>query len=127
MATVRSKDTSPELFVRRLVFRLGYRYRLHRRELPGNPDLVFNRLHRVIFVHGCFWHAHSCRHGQRLPQTNCEYWNLKLARNAERDRENLSRLSNLGWRSLVIWECELSDEPAIVRRLREFLGGKDQR
>ena len=121
MQAVRSKDTKPEMVVRRLVHSLGYRYRLHRRDLPGVPDLVFPSRRKIIFVHGCFWHGHPCRGEPRLPKTNREYWVPKIARNAERDRNHLSDLDRLGWDVLTIWECELKDKGGLESRLRRFL------
>jgi DNA mismatch endonuclease (patch repair protein) len=123
MARVRSKDTKPEMTVRRLVHSLGYRYRLHDRALPGRPDLVFKGRRKVIFIHGCFWH----RHGQgcalaRMPKSRVEFWGEKLARNEERDRRSLEGLANLGWDYLIVWECQLKDRDALARRIRDFLG-----
>lgn len=101
---------------------MGFRFRLHRKDLPGKPDLVFPRLKKVIFVHGCFWHQHSeCGEG-RLPGSRIEYWKPKLVRNQERDRENLARLSLLGWSCLVIWDCETKDKAVLQQLLRNFLG-----
>ena len=123
MAAIRSKDMKPELIVRRLVHAMGYRYRLHRKGLPGKPDLAFGPKRKVIFVHGCFWHQHDkadCLDG-RLPKSNTGYWGPKLQRNAERDQRNLAELSKLGWDALVIWECETKDSDALRRRLRKFL------
>lgn len=121
MRRIRSKDTAPEFIVRSLVHRLGYRYRLHRKNLPGHPDLVFPGRHKVIFVHGCFWHQHArCKSG-RLPKSNLEYWTEKLERNKARDLANRRRLTRLGWRCLVIWECEAIDGPKLNRRLCRFL------
>ena len=121
MRTVKSRDTTPELVVRRLVYNLGYRFRLHRRDLPGKPDLVFIGRRKVIFVHGCFWHGHNCSRGAREPKTNTEYWHSKISRNRERDTENLARLAALGWRPHIVWECELRDQAALAHRLRIFL------
>jgi DNA mismatch endonuclease (patch repair protein) len=121
MRRIKSKDMKPELLVRRLVHEMGYRYRLHRKDMPGKPDLVFGPRRKVIFVHGCFWHQHaSCREG-RVPSSNASYWQPKLARNAKRDAENLANLEASGWRTLVIWECETKDTAALQRRLRAFL------
>ena len=106
MSCVRSTDTTPERVVRTLVHRLGYRFRLHRRDLPGCPDLVLPAHRTVIFVHGCFWHQHRCRRGRRAPQTNRAYWEAKLARNKRRDRRVRDQLRRLGWRVLIVWECE---------------------
>jgi len=108
MGKVHSSDTTPEIRVRKLLHSLGYRFRLQRRDLPGNPDIVLPKYKTAIFVHGCFWHGCSnCSHGKRRPASNTEYWNKKLDRNIQRDRENIRRLSDLGWKVLVIWECEI--------------------
>lgn len=121
MAKIRAKDTKPELLVRRMVHRFGARYRLHRRDLPGTPDLVFNSRRKVIFVHGCFWHLHSCRDG-RIPASRRDYWEPKLTRNKERDDAACAALQAMGWQVLVIWECETKDVAALEQRLRDFLG-----
>lgn len=121
MRRIRKTDTKPELIVRRLAHRLGYRYRLYRRDLPGTPDLVFPRLRKVIFVHGCFWHQHDCPLGRKQPSTNRDYWVPKLARNVERDRSARARLQNDGWRVLVIWECETRTLPRLADVLAQFL------
>ena len=124
MARIRSTGMKPEMLVRRLAHGMGYRFRLHRRDLPGQPDLVFPGRHSVIFVHGCFWHQHpdpNCRDA-RPPRSRTEYWGPKLQRNAERDAENVARLEAMGWRVLVLWECELRDRDALADRLRSFLG-----
>lgn len=110
----------PELAVRRLVHSLGYRYRLHKNCLPGKPDLVFTSRLKVIFVHGCFWHGHTCIDG-RAPQSNQSYWGPKLARNRERDAVNEATLEVLGWSVMIVWECETKDREALSRRLRKFL------
>jgi DNA mismatch endonuclease (patch repair protein) len=121
MRRIQSKGTSPELYVRRLLHSQGYRYRLHVRDLPGKPDLVFPKLKRVIFVHGCFWHLHSgCREG-RIPGSRREYWEPKLLKNVERDAEHVAALRVLGWGAFVVWECELMDPEGIRERLIEFL------
>ena len=121
MSQVHSKDTKPEMRVRRLAHRLGYRYRLHRKDLPGKPDLVFPGRKKVIFVHGCFWHGHSCKAGQKRPKTNREYWARKIERNKQRDIENQNKLRKEGWDVLVIWECETKDLDALAKKLRAFL------
>jgi DNA mismatch endonuclease, patch repair protein len=123
MAAIRSKDTSPELAVRRLVHALGYRYRLHRRDLPGKPDLVFGPRRKVIFVHGCFWHRHpkSNCHDARSPKSNTDYWGPKLQRNAARDARNIAALRAAGWRVLVIWDCETKDARRLTSVVRRFL------
>lgn len=124
MSRVRGRDTKPEMIVRRLVHGMGYRYRLHRADVPGKPDLVFPSRRKVIFVHGCFWHRHDdpeCRLA-RLPKSRLDFWGPKLERNRKRDADNLSRLAKMGWQSLVIWECQLKDREALEARIREFLG-----
>ncbi|MBS1876948.1 MAG: DNA mismatch endonuclease Vsr [Acidobacteria bacterium] len=121
MRAVKSGDTAPEMAVRSLAHGLGYRFRLRRKDLPGKPDLVFPRLARVVFVHGCFWHGHDCARGAREPKVNAEYWRAKIGRNRLRDEANLERLAELGWRALVIWECELKDSARVRRRLARFL------
>jgi DNA mismatch endonuclease (patch repair protein) len=122
MRRIKSKGMKPELAVRKIVHGMGHRYRLHRKDLPGKPDLVFGPSRKAIFVHGCFWHQHTeCREG-RAPGSNAGYWGPKLARNVERDTENMASLNQLGWRTLVIWECELTDTAALQRRIKNFLG-----
>lgn len=124
MRRIRSKNTLPEMAVRRIVYRLGYRYRLHVKGLPGKPDLVFRPRKKVIFIHGCFWHQHSsCREG-RVPGSKKRYWRPKLARNVERDREHVSALRRSGWKTLILWECELGDKTVLVRRIRAFLNNE---
>lgn len=120
MRRVRNKDTKPEMNIRRLVSRLGFRYRLHRKDLPGNPDLVFPGLRKVIFVHGCFWHGHEGCPASKRPQTNRTYWIPKLQRTKVRDQKNLDLLQELGWNVLTIWECE-KDTPALTRKIINFL------
>ena len=121
MSRIRGKDTKPEMIVRRLAHGLGYRFRLHRKDLPGRPDLVFPRLRKVVFVHGCFWHRHDCPRGT-IPKTNNEFWTAKLARNMERDAATLAALKSAGWSALVVWECETKDEAVLGDRLNTFLG-----
>ncbi len=114
----------PEMTVRQLAHSLGYRYRLHRKDLPGKPDLVFGPRKAVIFVHGCFWHQHDkedCLDGRR-PKSNTDYWNKKLARNVQRDEEAQKNLQDQGWRVMVIWECETKDQATLRSRLKAFLG-----
>lgn len=120
MGAVRGKDTRPELIVRRLVHRLGFRYRLHVRSLPGCPDLVFPKHRKVIFIHGCFWHRHRCRKGRSMPATRFDFWQTKLTLNACRDRTHRRQLRRLGWQSLVIWEC-LTTSKQTSKRLEDFL------
>lgn len=121
MARVHSRDTRPEMFVRRLVFSLGYRYRLHAKDLPGRPDLVFRGRRKVIFVHGCFWHRHSKCALARLPKSRQEFWIPKLEGNRERDEKNIADLRRNGWRAMTIWECELTRADRLEKRIRRFL------
>jgi DNA mismatch endonuclease, patch repair protein len=121
MALVRAKDTKPELMVRRFVHGMGYRYRLHRRDLPGTPDMVFPGRGKVIFVHGCFWHRHARCALARLPKSRGDFWLPKLTANAERDARNGRALRRLGWGVLTIWECQLRDTAALANRIRRFL------
>ncbi|KAA5801572.1 DNA mismatch endonuclease Vsr [Alkalicaulis satelles] len=122
MAAVKGRDTRPEMIVRRLVHGLGYRFRLHRKDLPGRPDLVFAGRRKVIFVHGCFWHGHDCARGRREPKQNADYWRAKIARNVARDAASLAALEADGWQALVVWECALKDREALAARLQAFLG-----
>jgi DNA mismatch endonuclease (patch repair protein) len=123
MAAVKSRDTGPELIVRRLAHRMGYRFSLRRADLPGKPDLVFPKLRKAIFVHGCFWHGHNCPRGARVPKRNRNYWLRKVARNKLRDRKNLRALKIGGWNSLVIWECSLQNLGSVEGRIDQFLAG----
>lgn len=123
MRQIKSRDTKPELIVRKAAHRLGYRFRLHRKDLPGKPDLAFPGRRKIVFVHGCFWHQHNdgkCRHG-KPPQSNKGYWGQKLANNVARDERNRETLGKLGWQVLIIWECEVTDPEALARRLTHFL------
>jgi len=121
MRAVRSRNTAPEVRVRRLAHQLGYRFRLHQRKLPGTPDLTFPSQKKAIFVHGCFWHQHKHCPRAALPGTNRGFWRRKLTRNATRDAEQLRAISKKGWRSLVIWECETKNEERLAARLQKFL------
>lgn len=123
MQAVKGKDTGLEWKVRRLLHRAGYRYRLHRKDLPGKPDIVFPSRRKAVFVNGCFWHGHDCPRGARKPKTNTDYWLPKIERNRERDREAWAALESTGWRVLVIWECEAKIDrlEELERRLRVFL------
>ncbi|MGB3643017.1 MAG: DNA mismatch endonuclease Vsr [Mesorhizobium sp.] len=124
MSRVRGRDTKPEMLVRRLTHGMGYRYRLHRRGLPGSPDLVFPSRMKVIFVHGCFWHRHldpGCKLA-RLPKSKLDFWGPKLETNRERDERNLVPLAELGWDVLVIWECQTKNREELQTRIGEFLG-----
>lgn len=121
MALIRAKHTKPEVLVRKMISSLGYRYRLHRRDLPGVPDLVFPRAHRALFVHGCFWHQHpGCRHA-RMPKSRLGYWKPKLEGNRQRDLRNQARLRRAGWKVSIFWECQLRKPDVLARRLDRFL------
>jgi DNA mismatch endonuclease (patch repair protein) len=123
MAKVRSRDTRPEMIVRRAAHALGYRYRLHVRALPGCPDMVFPARRAVVFVHGCFWHRHACAMGDRTPKSRAKFWRNKLEGNRLRDRRHHRKLRSAGWRVMVVWECDaLRDIDRVVRRLQRFLG-----
>lgn len=108
MRAVKSKDTKPEIRLRKALFALGYRYRLNVADLPGKPDLVFPKYKTALFMHGCFWHGHDCKRGSRKPKTNADYWRNKIAKNKERDKRNADALEAAGWRVIIVWECELS-------------------
>ncbi|HWB85878.1 MAG TPA: very short patch repair endonuclease [Bryobacteraceae bacterium] len=121
MSRIRSQDTSPEMIVRRLIHGMGYRYRLHVANLPGKPDLVFPRLRRIVEVRGCFWHQHPGCIDSHIPKSRLEYWEAKLARNQSRDKENSQKLRELGWQTLIIWECEAKAREKLIKRLIRFL------
>ena len=121
MRAVKGSDTAPEMTVRRMVHRMGYRFRLHRKDLPGKPDLVFPRLRKVVFVNGCFWHGHDCARGARVPKGNRAYWVRKVAGNRARDQKNLEKLASGGWKSLVVWECSTRNERDLGGLVKEFL------
>jgi len=122
MRRVKGRDTGPEKTVRRLLTKLGARYRLHRKDLPGNPDIVMPGRRLALFVHGCFWHGHDCARGSRVPRQNRDYWLAKVGRNSARDKASTSALREQGWRVETIWECELKDDTAIEARLKTLLG-----
>src|SRR5262245_28339994 len=124
MRQIKSKGMKPELLVRGLVHRMGYRFRLHAKDLPGTPDLVFRSRRRIVFVHGCFWHQHSSSKcsDARLPKTRLDYWGPKLARNVQRDRIAVAALRGLGWRVMIIWECETANRTKLKNRLAKYLG-----
>ncbi len=121
MSAIRGADTKPEMIVRALAHRLGYRFRLHRKDLPGRPDLVFPGRRKVILVHGCFWHLHDCPYGRVKPATRADFWARKRGENAERDCRNATALAAAGWTVLVIWECETRDPQKVERALKRFL------
>ena len=119
MSKIRGKNTTPELLVRKYLWSLGFRYRLHRKDLPGSPDLVFSSKRKVVFVHGCFWHGHVCRR-DKLPKTRTDFWKEKMDRNAKRDRLNVKKLKKLGWKSFEIWECQVKSGKSF-KKLLKFL------
>jgi DNA mismatch endonuclease (patch repair protein) len=121
MRAVKGKDTSPEIAVRRMAHEMGYRFRLHRKDLPGKPDIVFPRLRKVVFVHGCFWHGHNCARGARMPVRNRSYWAQKIAKNMARDEASVAALKALGWKVNIIWECEIRERECVRRQLHSFL------
>ena len=121
MRRVKGKDTTPELAVRRLIWSLGGRYRLHRKDLPGKPDIVLPGRRLAIFVHGCFWHGHDCARGARIPKANRDYWLAKVARNRTRDTASRAALEAAGWRVETIWECDLKDAAALRARAQGWL------
>ena len=121
MQAIRGKDSKPEMTIRRLAHSLGYRYRLHVSELPGKPDLVFPSRRKIIQVHGCFWHRHSCRKGRSLPSTRASFWQEKLDRNKARDATDRRRLRKLGWNVLVVWECQVKNADTLMERIVGFL------
>jgi DNA mismatch endonuclease (patch repair protein) len=120
MRAVTSKNTKPELAVRSLIHRLGFRFRLHRKDIPGNPDIAFPCRRKVIFINGCFWHGHDCTRGARVPINNRDYWTVKIARNKARDARHLVALAASGWQALTLWECELRDQH-LQERIKAFL------
>lgn len=119
MSRVKQRDTKPEIIVRSLLHKLGYRFRLHRKDLPGTPDIFLPKYSSVIFVHGCFWHGHSCKRG-KLPETRKDFWTAKLLGNVARDKRNIIELHKLGYRTLVLWQCELNEPETIANRLNSF-------
>ena len=121
MRAVKSRDTSIELAVRKILRKIAPGYRLHRADLPGKPDIAYGRVRLAIFVNGCFWHGHDCPRGARMPKTNADYWRAKIARNRARDKRTLAALAALGWRALVVYECELKDPARLRGRLEEAL------
>lgn len=122
MQNVKAKNTAPEIKLRSLLHKNGFRFRVNRKDLPGKPDVVLPKYRAVIFVHGCFWHGHDCPRGQR-PQTNADFWKQKIDRNVIRDKSDVSLLESLGWRVLIVWECEIKkkNEAVLLSRVKEFL------
>lgn len=129
MSLVRAKDTKPEKRVRKLVYSMGYRYRLHVRDLPGCPDMVFRKKRKVIFVHGCFWHQHNCSRGKRMPKSRIEFWQGKLQGNKNRDNKIIRQLKADGWSFLVVWECQTvpSNLDRLSSYIARFLNGESER
>jgi DNA mismatch endonuclease (patch repair protein) len=121
MRAVKSKNTSPEIIVRKLIYSLGFRFRLHSSKLPGKPDIVFSLRKKVIFVNGCFWHGHRCKRGNRIPSNNQEYWKNKIQKNKNRDTKNLALIDEAGWKALVLWECEIRDKERLKTKIINFL------
>jgi DNA mismatch endonuclease (patch repair protein) len=122
MGRIRGRNTGLELVVRRLAHSMGYRYRLHDSRLPGVPDIVFRSRRKAIFVHGCFWHRHSCTRGESIPSTRVDFWNAKFEHNQSRDAKVRRQLCDAGWKVLVIWECEIKKRDTLSRRIASFLG-----
>jgi DNA mismatch endonuclease, patch repair protein len=123
MSRIKGRDTKPELIVRSFVHRLGYRFRLYRKDLPGKPDIVLPRHKKIIFVHGCFWHMHNCKNGRVKPATRAKFWQDKRTDNKERDRRNIQTLKKLGWGVLVVWECQVR-AGGFESSVSSFLSGK---
>ena len=122
MTRVKGKNTTPELELRRLLLDMGYRgYRIHYDKLPGRPDVVFTKHRKVIFVHGCFWHGHNCKAGKNTPRTNKDYWEPKLRRNVDRDKEHLREIRKEGWKVLTVWECQLKNPESTRKKLKKFM------
>jgi len=121
MSRIRDKNTKPEIKVRSLVHQMGYRFRLHRKDLPGKPDLVLKRHKKIIFVHGCFWHMHNCRYGKVIPKTRRKFWQTKRQSNVLRDRKNIRELKKVGWKVLVVWECQTNNITALTQKIKKFL------
>jgi DNA mismatch endonuclease (patch repair protein) len=121
MSRIRNRNTRPEMFVRSMVHRMGYRYRLHRKDLPGKPDLVFPARRKIIFVHGCFFHMHDCPYGRVTPKQNAEFWRTKRLSNVERDRRNVASLKRDKWRVLEVWECQTKMPEVLEKKLKKFL------
>lgn len=122
MSHIHGKDTAPEMAIRRLIHGMGYRYRLHDRSLPGTPDIIFRARKKIIFVNGCFWHRHQGCRLATIPKTNVDYWTEKFRLNAERDRKTLEEFESIGWKTLVIWQCEIRDVEKLKGKIIEFLG-----
>ena len=122
MSRIKGKNTKPEILIRKIIHRMGYRFRLHRKDLPGKPDLVLPRLNKIVFVHGCFWHMHNCRYGKVTPKTRAEFWQTKREGNVKRDKRNIRLLKKQDWQVLVVWECQIRNIEKLRKRIAEFLG-----
>ena len=121
MSRIRSRNTRPEVLVRSIVHRMGYRYRLHKSDLPGKPDIVLVRHGKIINVHGCFFHMHTCNYGKVVPATNADFWLKKRLSNVERDKRNLHLLRKAGWKVMTVWECETRDAKSLTRKIKNFI------
>ena len=121
MRAVKGKNTAPEVLVRKIIYSLGYRYRLHGAHLPGTPDIYFTKQKKVVFINGCFWHGHDCKRGARLPKSNSVYWEKKIAKNRDRDHANFKLLELHGWSILEMWECQLKEFECLKEALKTFL------
>lgn len=124
MSQIKCRNTKPEVLVRSLVHRMGYRYALNRTNLPGKPDIVLVKHKNIIFVHGCFWHMHNCKYGRVKPATNTNFWQTKRQSNKDRDKRNLKELRKQGWKILVIWECQTKNQDKLTKKLQYFLSSK---
>ena len=121
MSKIKGKNTKPEVMVRKLLYSMGYRYRLHAKNLPGRPDIVLSRYKKIVEVYGCFWHLHDCKRGISKPESNAAFWESKRMDNHRRDGKNIKELGALGWKVLVIWECEVSSQDKLYSKLKTFL------
>ena len=121
MSRIRNRDTKPEIVVKSIIHRMGYRYRLHKSDLPGKPDIVLTRHRKIINVHGCFFHMHACKYGRVVPATNAEFWLIKRNGNVQRDRRNVRLLKKDGWKVMTVWECETRNPAALERKIATFL------
>jgi DNA mismatch endonuclease, patch repair protein len=121
MSSIKSKDTKPEMIVRKLLHSMGYRFRLHRKDLPGTPDIILPKYRVAIFVNGCFWHGHENCPNSSMPKTNKEFWDEKIKKNKQRDQKNIEKLIDQGWKPIIIWSCELKDKSELMNKLQKTL------